>query len=155
MQSRLNRLAVPLVALALLVGPAVAATPGVALAQNTAQDAYNSARDMLQQNNYDGAITAFSNALNIDPNLAQAYVGRATAYVYDGNTQAALQDFNRALQLQPDMAEALYNRGVLLAQSGDASAAVGDLQRAAELFRQRGDEQTAGLVAQALNSLQQ
>ena len=155
MQSRLSRLAAPLLAVALLVGPAATAFPGVALAQNTAQDAYNSARDMLQQNNYAGAIDAFSRTLGMDPSLAQAYVGRATAYVYEGNAQAALQDYDQALQLQPDMAEALYNRGVLLAQSGDASAAVGDLQRAAELFRQRGDEQTAGLVGQALNALQQ
>jgi DNA polymerase III delta prime subunit len=44
---------------------------------------------------------------------------------------------------------------VLLAQTGDAQGAIRDLQRAADLFRQRGDEQTAGLVSQAINSLQQ
>jgi tetratricopeptide (TPR) repeat protein len=155
MQPRLNRLAVVVLALALLVGPVAAALPGTALAQNSAEDIYNSARDMLQQNNYAGAVDAFSRALGIDPNLAQAYVGRATAYVYEGNMQAALQDYNQALQLDPNLAEALYNRGVLLAQTGDAQGAIRDLQRAADLFRQRGDEATAGLVAQAIDSLQQ
>jgi tetratricopeptide (TPR) repeat protein len=74
--------------------------------------------------------------------------------VYNFDQQAALQDFNRALQLDPNLAEALYNRGVLLAQTGDAEGAMRDLQRAADAFRQRGDEQTAGLVSQAISALQ-
>lgn len=159
MKPRLVRLArhvaLPLVALALLVGPLAAAFPGAALAQNRAEDVYNSARDMLQRSDYAGAVDAFSRAIGMDPNLAQAYVGRATAYVYEGNLQAALQDYNQALQRDPNIAEALYNRGVLLAQTGDAQGAIRDLQRAADLFRQRGDEQTAGLVAQAIDALQQ
>ncbi len=149
-----HRVTLPLVTLALLAGLLVAAFPGAALAQTSAQDVYSSGRDMLQRNDYAGAIEAFSRAIAMDPNLALAYVGRATAYVYEGNQQAALQDFNHALQLDPNMAEALYNRGVLLAQTGDTQGAIRDLQRAADAFRQRGDEQTAGMVSQAIGALQ-
>jgi len=149
------RVALPLVTLALLAGPLTAALPGAALAQNSAEDLYDSARDMLQRSDYAAAVDAFSRAIGIDPNLVLAYVGRATAYMYEGNLQAALQDYNQALQLDPNMAEALYNRGVLLAQTGDAQGAIRDLQRAADAFRQRGDEQTAGLVSQVIGSLQQ
>ena len=155
MKPRLSRLALPLLALALLVGPLAAALPGAALAQTGAEDLYNSARDMLQRSDYASAIDGFSRAIGADPNLVNAYVGRATAYVYEGNPQAALQDFNRALELDPNMAEALYNRGVLLSQTGDVQGAIRDLQRAAEVFRQRGDEQTAGMVSQVINQLQQ
>jgi tetratricopeptide (TPR) repeat protein len=159
MNSRFGRLArrvaLPLVALALLVGPLAAAVPGTALAQSSAEDAYNIARDALQRNDYTAAVDAFSRAIGMDPNLAQAYVGRATAYVYEGNLQGAVADFNQALQIDPMLPEALYNRGVLLAQSGDAQGAVRDLQRAAELFRQRGDEVSAGLVSQAISAIQQ
>jgi tetratricopeptide (TPR) repeat protein len=158
MNSRFGRLArrvaLPLVALALLVGPLAAAVPGTALAQSSAEDAYNIARDALQRNDYTAAVDAFSRAIGMDPNLAQAYVGRATAYVYEGNLQGAVADFNQALQIDPMLPEALYNRGVLLAQSGDAQGAVRDLQRAAELFRQRGDEVSAGLVSQAISAIQ-
>lgn len=150
--SRLARRAVlPVVVLALVL----AAFPGGALAQTTAQDLYNQGRDLLQQNNYQGAVDAFSRAIGIDPSMAQAYVGRATAYVYENNTQAALQDYNQALQMTPELAEALYNRGVLLAQTGDAQGAIRDLQRAAELFRDRGDQTTADLVANAIQMLQE
>ena len=149
-----RRVALPLVALALLVGPLAAAVPGTALAQSSAEDAYNMARDALQRSDYQTAVDAFSRAIGMDPNLAQAYVGRATAYVYEGNVQQAIADFNQALQLDPNMPEALYNRGVLRAQSGDAQGAIRDLQQAANLFRQRGDEVTAGLVSQAIDALQ-
>jgi tetratricopeptide (TPR) repeat protein len=149
-----RRVALPLVALALLVGPLAAAIPGTALAQTPAEDAYNTARDALQRSDYTAAVDAFSRAIGVDPNMAQAYVGRATAYVYEGNLQGAIADFNRALQIDPNLPEALYNRGVLLAQSGDAQGAIRDLQQAADLFRQRGDEATAGLVSQAIESLQ-
>ncbi len=159
MMLRLSRLAhratLPLVAVALVVGLLAAALPGAALAQNSAQDQYNSGRDMLQSGDYAGAVNAFSRAISADPNMAQAYLGRATAYAYQGNSQAALQDYNQALQLQPGLAEALYNRGVLLARTGDLQGAVRDLQQAADAFRQRGDEQTAGLVSEAINTLQQ
>ena len=155
MQLRVRHLArhvaLPVVALALLA----AAFPGGALAQNTAQDLYNNGREMLQQNNFQGAVDAFSRAIAMDPSLAAAYVGRATAYVYENNTQAALQDYNQALQMQPDQPEALYNRGVLLAQTGDSQGAIRDLQRAAELFRDRGDQATADLVANAIQALQE
>ncbi|HLH26613.1 MAG TPA: tetratricopeptide repeat protein [Chloroflexota bacterium] len=150
-----RRVALPLVALALLVGPLAVAFPGAALAQNTAQDDYNNARNMLQQSDYTGAVQGFTAAINADPSLAEAYVGRATAYMYQGNLDAALQDYNQALQLQPNLPEALYNRGVVLAQRGDSQGAISDLQRAAELFRDRGDQQTADLVSNAINTLQQ
>ncbi len=149
-----RRIALPLVMLALLVGPLTAAFPGAALAQNSAEDLYSSARDMLQQQDYAGAVDAFSRAIGIDPTLAEAYVGRATAYLYESDPQSALQDFNQALELDPNLAEALYNRGVLLAQTGDVQGAIRDLQAAADAFRQRGDEQTAGRVSQALDALQ-
>jgi Tfp pilus assembly protein PilF len=148
-----RRVAVPLVAVALLAGPLTGAVAGTAFAQNTAADLYNSARGMLQQNDYAGAVDAFTQAINMDPSLAEALVGRATAYMYEGNAEAALQDYNQALQMQPNMAEALYNRGVLLAQTGDEQGAIRDLQQAAQLFRDRGDEQTAGLISSALDSL--
>ena len=150
-----RRVALPLLALALLVGPLAAALPGVALAQTSAQDLYNAGRDMLQRNDYGAAVDAFTRAIAADPSLAQAYLGRATAYVYEGDTAAALQDYNQTLAMQANSAEAYYNRGVLRAQLGDAQGAIGDLQRAAELFRDRGDEQTANLVTNAINAIQE
>lgn len=150
-----RRVALPLVALALLVGPLTAAVPGTAFAQDSAESLYNAARDMLQRNDYSAAVDTFTRAVGMDPSLSEAYLGRATAYMYEGNAQAALQDYNQALQMRPNLAEALYNRGVLLAQTGDAQGAIRDLQQAAEMFRDRGDEQTAGLVSNALDALQQ
>ena len=159
MKSRLarvgRRLALPLVILALLVGPLAAAFPAAAWAQNSAEEQYNNGRDLLLRSDYAGAADAFSRAISMDPDLVMAYVGRATASQSEGNLQAALQDYNQALLREPNLAEALYNRGVLLAQTGDEQSAIRDLQRAADAFRQRGDEQTAGLLTQALSSLEQ
>jgi tetratricopeptide (TPR) repeat protein len=159
MKLRLGRLgrraALPLVLLALLVGPSTATFPDAALAHYGAEDLYNSARDLLERSEYAAAVDAFSRAIDFDPYLVPAYVGRATAYQFAGNPQAALQDYNHALLLDSNQAEALYNRGVLLAQTGDKQGAIQDLQRAADAFRQRGDELTADLAAQVISLLQQ
>ena len=146
-----RRATLPLLALALLVAP----TASPAAAQTAAQDLYNQGRSLLQSSDFSGAVESFTRAINADPNLSEALLGRATAYVLEGNLTAALEDYNRALQMQGNLPEALYNRGIVRAHMGDAMGAVGDLQRAAELFRDRGDETTAGLALNALDALQQ
>ncbi len=72
-------------------------------------------------------------ALNLDPNLAEAYLELAQLELSEERYQAALQNLDRAAELLPDSPLVYeYRARVLLAQ-GDAEAALADAERANQL----------------------
>jgi tetratricopeptide (TPR) repeat protein len=146
--------AIATLAVTLLGAPLFTLAAPAAQAQDIS-DAYQSALGNLQSGDYEAAIADFNEVLAAGSDVAQAYVGRATAQAYAGNLAAALQDLTQAAQANPALAEAFYNRGILRAQMGDASGAVGDLQHAAALFESRGDATTAALARDAATAFQQ
>jgi serine/threonine protein kinase/Tfp pilus assembly protein PilF len=62
---------------------------------------------------YDTAIREFTQAIEADPEFAEAYYLRGVAYAEDGQPAAAEADLSQAIALQPDLAEAYYERGCL------------------------------------------
>ena len=72
----------------------------------TWQEQYDLGVRYLSDGDYEGAILAFSAAIEIDPKRAPAYVGRGDAYVKSGETEenlaAALVDYEKAFELDPD-----------------------------------------------------
>lgn len=55
----------------------------------------NLGHNYLVQLNYDGALQAYSNAIDIDPNMSDAYRGRADTYLEMGNTELAYKDYQK------------------------------------------------------------
>src|SRR3990167_8365577 len=51
---------------------------------------------------HDSAIEAYTKAIALDPNLAQAYNNRGLAYADKGQNDRAIEDFNRAIALDPN-----------------------------------------------------
>jgi hypothetical protein len=60
---------------------------------------------------YDKAITAFTEAICLDPKSVQAFHCRGVTYYYKGNHDMAIADFNQAIRLDPKLAVAYYGRG--------------------------------------------
>lgn len=80
-----------------------------------AQDAneyYNRAVGYYGQQQYDLAITNFSNSIGLSPNYVDAYIYRGLAYYGKQNYSMALQDYNKAISLNPNYQLAYYNRGL-------------------------------------------
>ncbi len=76
------------------------------------------ARDFMSLGDYeydrgncDQAISAYSQALVLDPNLAQAYNNRAYTYMVMRQYDKALPDLDKAVELRPDYINALMSRG--------------------------------------------
>lgn len=76
------------------------------------------ARDFLalgdydyDQGNCDGAIAAYSRAIELDPNFAEAYNNRAYTRMVKQDYANALPDLDRAIELRPGYVNALMNRG--------------------------------------------
>lgn len=87
------------------------------------------------QDNLDGAIAAFDQAIAISPRLSFAYLNRGLVYARKGELDRALDDLNRAVRYAPDVARNYYGRSLLWRQGGDAKRAEADQARAIALDR--------------------
>lgn len=79
------------------------------------------------------AMTQFDRALELDPESASAYEGRAIARAHQGDYAGGVADLDRADGLAPGKARILTLRGDYRRLTGDYQAAVSDLDRAIEL----------------------
>ena len=69
----------------------------------------------------------FSNAIDINNNIAKYFYARGNSYTYIENYQKALQDYNKAIALDPEYGIAYYGRGVAKKYLEDHAAALSDL----------------------------
>lgn len=60
---------------------------------------------------YDEAVAAFEEAIELDPQCAEAYIGRGYARQCKGQNDKAAADYTKAVQLDPTCVQALYNLG--------------------------------------------
>lgn len=89
--------------------------------------------DLYARGDPEGAIAAYTHALELQPDYAEAYNNRAFVEWHAGNNQAALADFSRAIELRPDYVYALTNRAFVRYDLNDMPGCVADASRALEL----------------------
>lgn len=70
------------------------------------------------------AIAAFNLAIEINPQLASAYNGRASALKFSNRPGDAIRDWKKALDLQPDFVDVYFNLGITYLQTGDKAEAL-------------------------------
>ena len=97
-------------------------------AQATWQDQYDLGVPYLTEGNYEEAIIAFTAAIEIDPNRAEAYMGRGDAYIGSGETEdnlaAALADYEEAVALDETNAAAWLGLADVYIRQMDYDAAI-------------------------------
>ena len=98
-----------------------------------AEEHYNSGNAYYKQGKYDQAISEYTKAIVINPNLAQAYNNRAGAYIHKGNYEQATLDCTKAIELQPDYAYAYNNRAAAYYDRKEYAKAWADVHKAEEL----------------------
>ena len=103
------------------------------LQESTATDHYNQGVKYQQQGQLDLAIKEYTQAIEIDPKLPQAYLNRGNAYIAQGDYDRAIADCHKAIALNPKFAEAYHNRGLAYALKGDYAFALIDLDTAIAL----------------------
>ncbi|MGK7949257.1 MAG: tetratricopeptide repeat protein, partial [Xenococcaceae cyanobacterium] len=91
------------------------------------------------QGNYQQAISDYDRAIEIDPQLADAYNNRGNAHSYQGNYQQAISDYDRAIEIDPQLAQAYYNRGIAHSYQGNYQQAISDYNKAIEINPQYAD----------------
>jgi tetratricopeptide (TPR) repeat protein len=76
---------------------------------------------------FDQAIAACTNAIQLDPNDANVYFFRGSAYLNKGDYDSAIADFTQAIQLNPNNSMIYCNRGVAYAGKGDFDRTAEDI----------------------------
>ncbi len=93
-----------------------------------------------EKGEYDKALEAYDQAIQLKPDFASAYKNRGVTYAQKGDNDRAIQDFDQALKLKPDMASAFNSRGLAYQTKGDFVKSVADFDEAIKL---RPDNATA------------
>jgi tetratricopeptide (TPR) repeat protein len=91
-------------------------------------------------NDYQGAISDFSYAIELRPNDPIHYYNRGISKAKLQDNIGALADYDRTIALDPKYRSAYTNRGILRIQMGQKDAGCMDLSKAGELGDQKAYE---------------
>jgi tetratricopeptide (TPR) repeat protein len=86
-------------------------------------------RKHLIQKEYEAALLEYNQAIDVAPQMGEAYYRRGCVHRAMGNLALALADFDRALERDPRLPSALLERGKIHTENGDLDAALGDFQK--------------------------
>ncbi len=81
----------------------------------------------------DMAIERYSYAIELNPDLADAYNNRGVVYDIKGEYNRAITDYNKAIALKPDFTVAYSNRGGAYNNKSEYDRAIADCNKAMEL----------------------
>lgn len=130
-------------------------TPLVIISQASAIDFYRIGDDFFENKDYKGAIEAYTKAIKLNPNFAEAYQSRCLARLQIDDYPAALVDCNSAIRIRPNYADAYRVRGTVRLNLKDIRATVADWQTAANLYNAQGDRESFEYMMNRLKNVQQ
>jgi tetratricopeptide (TPR) repeat protein len=99
---------------------------------SAAEERYWTGRTLRLLQDWEGAIAAFDEAIELDPNRADYFRQRGNAYANMENWDAAIANWEQAIEVDPDHWPAYYNLAFTL-QFGDLGQALAYADRAVEL----------------------
>ena len=82
---------------------------------------------------YKKAIDNYTEALTLNPQMADAYIYRGTVYADQGKYVLAKKDFDQAIKLNPKYAAAYINRGNVHVSNGEYDSAIQNYNNAITL----------------------
>ena len=89
----------------------------ITVAQASAQNWYEQGVEQAATEQYDAAVTSFTQAIALEPSFAQAYSARGRAYVLAGDRRSAFQDLEQSSRLHMDqdqLEEALTDMNLMI-----------------------------------------
>jgi tetratricopeptide (TPR) repeat protein len=93
-------------------------------------------RGVLRMRNgrYDTALSDYTAAIEMKPELGAAYLNQGAAFIYKRDFISAVAPLDRAIQLNSaDLFAAHYNRAIARENTGDIQGAYSDFQKSLEL----------------------
>jgi glycosyltransferase involved in cell wall biosynthesis len=81
--------------------------------QAKARELNQQGEDLFSKDNIEGALNAFTRAIEINPNFATAHNNLGVLYLQTGEAQKAVDHFAKALEIDPDDRDTILNCGEL------------------------------------------
>ena len=91
---------------------------------------YQAAIVKASEKDYKGAIALFTQALQDQPDVAEAYYQRGLAYFKLGDFQAAISDYTNTLHIESDDAKVHFARGLAHLSANQVDRAISDAKQA-------------------------
>ena len=101
----------------------------------SAAEAFAKGNSFLDHNDLRSAISAFTDAIRLDPQHVETYYLRGLAYAKSGELDKAIADYTEAIHLDPKYAAAYQRRGMAYEKKGNKLAAEKDYTQAKKLQR--------------------
>ncbi len=92
--------------------------------------AFHHGHDLIGARDYSGALAAFTTAINLRPQWAQAYNGRGSAYQGLQQFDAAIRDYTQAIRLNPTLFKVYLSRAECYVKLHQDDAALADYNQA-------------------------
>lgn len=99
----------------------------------TSQETFQAGVTAFQNENYQLAAEAFTQAIEQQPNFVSAYSNRCLTYLILNKYRQAIADCTRGLQIDPTNAESYLNRGLAYYRLGEYQNAVTDYNQLLQL----------------------
>jgi tetratricopeptide (TPR) repeat protein len=106
------------------------AAPEVTTSELTAQQWFEFG---LEASDLDEKILAYSEAIRLKPDFADAFNNRGNTRYSKGEMDGAIEDYTEAIRLKPDHADAFHSRGLARVSEGDRDSAIKDYSQAIRL----------------------
>ena len=106
---------------------------------NNANSFYKKGLKKYDQNDFKGAISNFTKAIEINSEYAEAYEERGKAKDALSDFEGAISDFTKAIKINPEYGDAFYNRGLSKGELKDFKGAISDYTKAIKINPNDGD----------------
>ena len=98
--------------------------------RDPATEAFEQGVSFVGKGNLDAGIAAFTDAIRLNPQFAEAYYNRGYALDQKRECDKAIADYTDAVRLNPKFVLAYYNRGSDFDMKGDYDKAIADYTEA-------------------------
>lgn len=89
------------------------------LVNKSIQDIFKDSLEMLDQDNYDGAVEGFTKLIDLHPIVIASYIQRGRSHWEMNRWDKAHEDFEKALLHDPESADAKWTMGLMEMQLGN------------------------------------
>ena len=72
---------------------------------------FDSGKAKIYKSQFEEAIADFDMAIELQPELYEAYFFRGNAYLNKGDIEKAIEDYDKTIEIRSDYADAYVNRG--------------------------------------------
>lgn len=86
-----------------------------------------------KKGDFDGAITDYTRAIELDPEYAEAYNYRGFAHLNNGDIDKAIADYTKAIDIDQELTEAYKDRATAYLANSDFGNAIKDYTKAIQL----------------------